>query len=166
LSAAEVASAKNDSMALLRRYRIIWDRVKYEPGEIKVVAYDEAGQAVKTQTVKTASTPHHLTITPSVTKLSKGHGDLCFLRINVVDINGNLCPDADDTIRFHVKGAGCYVAASNGDPTNLNDFNKPLMPAFHGQLMAVVSTIGTAGDISFTASADGLDPCTITLHAQ
>ena len=166
LSAAEVASANNDSLALLRRYRIIWDQVKYEPGEIKVIAYDESGQAIKTQTVKTAGTPHHLTITPSVTKLSKDHGSLCFLRVDVADAQGNLCPDADYTIHFQVEGTGCYVAASNGDPTNLNAFNKPLMPAFHGQLMAAVSTIGSAGDIRFTASADGLEPCTITLHAQ
>ena len=151
---------------MLRRYRLIWDQVKYEPGEIRVVAYNHVGQAVKTQTVTTADAPHHLVITPSVTTLSKDKGDLCFLRIRVVDSKGNLCPDANNTIRFRVKGAGCYAAASNGDPTDLHVFNKPFMPAFHGQLMAVVRTVGTTGKISFTASAEGLKPCTITIHAQ
>ena len=166
LSAEEAASSQGDSLAMLRRYRLIWDQVKYEPGEIRVVAYNHVGQAVKTQTVTTAGAPHHLKITPSVTTLVKDNGNLCFLHISVVDNHDNLCPDANNIIRFEVKGAGCYKAAANGDATNVNDFNKPIMPTFHGQLMAVVSTIGTTGNITFTANADGLEPCTITLQAQ
>lgn len=166
LSAAEVASSKNDTLALLRRYRLIWNQVRYEPGELRVVAYDSLGRFVKSQTVKTAGKPHHLVIAPSETLLPKAYGNLCFLRIKVVDSLGNLCPDADNNIRFRVEGVGNYVAAANGDPTDLNIFNKSQMPAFHGQLMAVISTIGREGIIRFTATADGLEPSTITLNTN
>jgi beta-galactosidase len=44
----------------LDRYRLRWNDVKYEPGELKVVVYDEEGKAAGQETRRTAGKPHHL----------------------------------------------------------------------------------------------------------
>ena len=44
----------------LDRYRLRWNNVKYEPGEIKVVVYDAQGNKAGEQTVKTAGKPAKL----------------------------------------------------------------------------------------------------------
>lgn len=163
LSATETANSHGDSLALLRRYRLIWDKVKYEPGKIHVIAYDSLGHAVMEKHVQTAGDPHHLVVETSNDSLCKAEGSLAFLRVSVVDKDGQLCPDDNRLIRFFVSGTGKYVAASNGDPTDLHQFHLPQMPLFHGQLMAAISAVGREGEIKFTVEADGVKPCIYTL---
>ena len=49
-----------DSLALQRRYRLMWMDVPYEPGEVKVVAYDASGKPAEEKVIRTAGKPHHL----------------------------------------------------------------------------------------------------------
>lgn len=163
LSATEVVTSQHDPLALLRRYRLIWDNVKYEPGQIQVVAYDSMGRATLNKTIKTAGAPHHLVVETINDTISQSDGNLAFLRVSVVDKEGQLCPDDNRLVSFSVSGVGRYVAAANGDPTDLHQYHLPQMPLFHGQLMAAVSTLGRKGIIRFTAQADGIAPCTFTL---
>lgn len=46
---ADSAVAAGDSLALIRRYRLVWDYVVYTPGEIRVVAYDDDGRAARSR---------------------------------------------------------------------------------------------------------------------
>ena len=57
---APIASAPE----LLRRFRLIWPDVVYEPGEVKVVAYGKDGRPAAEQTVRTAGKPYALKLTP------------------------------------------------------------------------------------------------------
>lgn len=155
-----------DSLWLQRRYRLIWDQVKYQPGELRVVAYDQNGNKAEEQVTRTAGKPHHLEIVADRTLLSADGKDLAYLTIKVVDKNGNLCPADNRSVRFSVKGAGKYRAAANGDPTCLELFHQPKMPAFHGQLTAIVQTGEKAGDIIFEAKAKGVKPARFTLKAE
>ena len=155
-----------DSLWLQRRYRLIWDQVKYQPGELRVVAYDPNGNKAEEQVTRTAGKPHHLEIVADRTLLSADGKDLAYLTIKVVDKNGNLCPADNRSVRFSVKGAGKYRAAANGDPTCLELFHQPKMPAFHGQLTAIVQTGEKAGEIIFEARAKGVKPARFTLKAE
>ena len=56
------------------RYRLMWNDVVYEPGTLKVVAYDAAGNKADSLTVKTAGKPHHLVIEPSFTETLAADG--------------------------------------------------------------------------------------------
>ena len=58
----------------LDRYRLVWDDVVYEPGEIRVVAYDGNGKKAGETVRRTAGKAHHLVATPNRTEVS-ANGD-------------------------------------------------------------------------------------------
>jgi beta-galactosidase len=149
-----------------RRYRLMWPDVKYEPGTVKVVAYDHAGKAVAEQEVHTAGKPHHLELTADRTALDADGKDLAFITVKVVDKDGNLCPDAANSIRFKVTGAGSYRAAANGDATNIEQFHLPQMSAFKGKLVAIVQSTEQAGKIHFEAESKELKKAAVDLQSH
>ena len=103
-----------DSLALQRRYRLMWMDVPYEPGEVKVVAYDASGKPAEEKVIRTAGKPHHLELVADRTRLSADGKDLAYITVRVVDKDGNLCPADSRMVNFSVKGAGKYRAAANG----------------------------------------------------
>ena len=62
------------------RYRLRWNDVVYEPGVVKVVAYDETGNAVAEKEMRTAGRPHHLVLTSDRRELAANGKDLAFVR--------------------------------------------------------------------------------------
>lgn len=167
LSAEESrALAGKDSLALQRRYRLMWMDVPYEPGELKVVAYDENGAEAGEKVVRTAGKPHHLALVADRVQLQADGKDLAYITVRVVDKDGNLCPADDRMVTFSVKGAGYYKAAANGDPTSLDLFHLPKMPVFSGQLTAIVQTSEESGEIVFEARAKGLKTAQLKLHSS
>ena len=155
----------------LDRYRLRWNDVKYEPGELKVVVYDEMGKNCGEEVVRTAGRPHHLQLdvwtqqserspltshlSPLTSHLSplKADGqDLAFVTVSLVDKDGTLIPDAQDQLTFDVQGAGTFRAVCNGDATSLEPFTQPTMKLFNGQLVVVVQAGHEAGDIVLTVS--------------
>lgn len=154
-----------DSLALQRRYRLMWLDVPYEPGELKIVAYDASGKPVEEKVVRTAGKPHHLELVADRTRLAADGKDLAYITVRVVDKDGNLCPSDNRLVSFSVKGAGRYRAAANGDATSLDLFHLPKMPAFSGQLTAIVQSTEQSGEIVFEARAKGLRTGKIVLSA-
>jgi len=144
----------------------MWMDVKYEPGTVKVVAYDKTGKAVAEREIHTAGKPHHLVLKADRTQLSPDGKDLAFITVSAVDKDGNLCPDAADLVSFSVKGAGSYRAAANGDATCLDIFHKPQMHLFGGQLVAIVQSGENAGKISFEAKAAGVSSAKLELTVE
>lgn len=166
LTAAESKALEGkDPFALQRRYRLMWMNVPYEPGELKVVAYDAAGKAVDEKTVRTAGKPHHLEVKADRTSLQADGKDLAYITVSVVDKDGNLCPADNRLVRFSVKGNGSYRAAANGDATCLDLFHLPQMHAFSGQLTAIVQSGEDAGEIVFEAKASGVKSARLVLKA-
>lgn len=137
-----------DQSSHLDRYRLRWRNVVYEPGEIKVVVYDENGNKAGEKTMKTAGKPHHLQLDADRTVLNADGNDLAFVTVSLVDKNGTLLPDADDNLQFFVEGAGTFRGVCNGDATSLQVFTQPQMKLFHGQLVVVVQSTETPGNIT------------------
>lgn len=139
-----------DPLWLLRRYRLIWPEVPYEAGELSVDFLDENGTSVHTETVRTASSPHHLQLETSYYT----PGDrLCYITVSMVDKRGTLCPDDASLVEFSVKGNGRFRAAANGDPTALDPMQEPRMHLFSGQCTVIIETDGT-GSFTLTATGD------------
>nr|WP_320058870.1 DUF4982 domain-containing protein [uncultured Bacteroides sp.] len=147
--------SKNNT-SLQNRYRLMWMNVVYEPGEVKVVAYDATGKAVAEEIVRTAGKPHHIELSADRSQLTPDGKDLAYINVKVVDKDGNLCPMDDRLISFSVQGSGTFRAVANGDPTCLELFHLPRMHAFSGQLTAIVQTSEKEGSILFEAKAKGL----------
>lgn len=158
--------ASNEAFKRQQRYRLMWMDTRYEPGTVKVVAYDENGKAVAEKEIRTAGTPDRIELSADRTRLTTDAKDLAFITVKVVDKDGNLCPDATHLIRFKVKGAGTYRAAANGDPTCIKMFHEPEMPLFSGMLTAIVQTADKPGTIQFEATAKGIKGATLQLESK
>lgn len=139
-----------DRDSRLDRYRLRWENVKYENGEIKVVVYDEQGNKAGEKTVKTAGKPAKLHLLPDRSTLTADGTDLAFVTVSLTDRNGTLCPDADHQLEFSVKGAASFNSACNGDATSLEPFTSPTMKLFHGQLVVVVQASSKRGKATLT----------------
>jgi beta-galactosidase len=139
--------------SLLSRYRLVWDNVVYEPGELKVVVYDKNGKAAGEETVHTAGAPAALQLTADKDTLAADGNDLSYITVALTDKDGTLCPDASDKIRVEVSGAGTFQAICNGDATSLESFVKPEMHLFHGMLVVTVKSGRQPGIMTVKVSA-------------
>lgn len=151
---------------IMKRFRLMWEDVKYVPGEIRVVAYDANGYPKMEKTVKTAGKPHHIELSTYRTSLSADGKDLAYVTAKVVDMDGNLCPLDGRLMTFSVYGAGKYRASANGDPTCLDIFHEPQMHAFNGLLTVIVQAGETAGNVTLTVNAKGLKGATLSLPVK
>ena len=154
----------------LDRYRLRWNNVKYEPGEIKVVVYDKDGKQVGTKTVRTAGKASAISLTgdlgAAIKPLKADGDDMTFITVNVVDKDGNLCPDADNQISVSVTGAATFKGICNGDATSLEVFTRPTMKAFHGQLVIGIQSNGKTGDAIVKVSGKGIKAQTVKVSAS
>ena len=149
-----------------KRYRLMWFDTKYEPGEVKVVAYDSLGNVAGEQIVRTAGKPAKLKLDVDRKVISADGKDLSYITVSIVDKDGNLCPMNDQEINFTVKGKGSFKAVANGNPASLESFQKPAMKTFSGQLVAIVESSLVAGEISFEASSKNLKSATTKIIAK
>ena len=151
---------KKNPKERLDRYRLRWNDVKYEPGELKVVVFDETGQNCGSQIVKTADKPARLKLdvwTQHDTAMLTADGqDLAFVTVTLTDKDGTPIPNAADQLRFEVEGAGMFRAACNGDATSLEPFTQPTMKLFSGQLVAIVQASRQKGQLTLTVFDDKL----------
>ncbi len=118
---------------LLPRYRLMWFDVPYEAGEMTIVAYDANGKEAARETIKTAGEPDHLEVVWA--NEEDNPEELCYYTIRVVDKDGNLCPNANNLIRYEGEG---FIATANGDAACLESFVKPQMHAFAGQCTFII----------------------------
>lgn len=144
----------------------MWMDTKYEPGTVKVVAYNNNGTAVAEKEIHTAGKPYALRLETDRTMLAANGKDLAFITVSVVDKNGNTCPNVNDLVHFKVTGKGHYRAGANGDPTSLDLFHLPKMHLFNGKLTAVVESSKEAGNITLNAKAKGLKSAKITIKTE
>lgn len=147
------------------RYRLMWMDVKYEPGTVKVVAFDKLGKPVAEKEIHTAGLPHHLELLADKNEVKADGEDLSYITVSVVDKDGNLCPVADNQLNFKVSGAGKFRAVCNGDATSLEMFHQPTMKTFSGKLVVTVQANKTPGDIQLEVSGKGLKKNSISIKS-
>lgn len=131
------------------QYHVMW-RVTFEPGEVKVVARKD-GKEVRQQTIHTAGQPHHLQL--SIDYQGK---NTTFVKVEVVDENGNRCPWAENQVFFDTDAT--IIGVDNGNQTSLERFKDNKRKAFFGRCFVVLDGHGT-----LTAKSYGLPTATIKL---
>jgi beta-galactosidase len=148
------------------KYRLRWNDVVYQPGELRVVAYKK-GVKIGEATVRTAGPPAALRLTPDRTKLAPSGEDLSFILVEALDAQGNPQPLADNLVVFDVQGAGEIAGIDNGDQVSLDPFHDNQHRLFYGKAMLIVRTKeGQAGKIQITARSEGLKAATATLTVE
>lgn len=137
-------------------YRLRWDDVVYEPGELRVVAYKD-GKEWATDSVRTAGAAEKLILTPDRATIANDGRDLSFVTMTVADKDGRMVPRAMNRIRFEISGPGEIVSTDNGDPTDMTAFPSTERNAFNGLVLAIVrAKRGQSGEILLTAKSEGL----------
>jgi beta-galactosidase len=146
-------------------YRLRWDDVKYEPGELKVLAYKK-GKAWATDVRKTAGAPARLKARADRSVIRDDGVDLSFVTVRVTDKSGLTVPRARNRLKFKITGPGEIVATDNGDPTDFESFRAPQRKAFNGLALVIVrAERGRPGTIELTAESESLQGASLSLRS-
>jgi hypothetical protein len=152
--------------AVADKYRLRWNDVKYEPGELKAVAYMD-GKQVGEAVMKTAGDPAKIRLTPDRKQVAASGDDLCYLLVEALDADGNPCPLADNVIEFEVEGPAEIAGVGNGNPLSLEDYQADHRKLFYGKALLIIrAEEGQGGEISITAKSDGLDSAMSKISAE
>jgi len=138
-------------------YRLRWDDVVYEPGELRVVAYKN-GKRWATETVRTTGAAARLVLTPDRATIAGDGKDLSFVTIAVTDKDGRVVPRSMNPVHVSIAGPGEIVATDNGNPTDMTPFPSTDRNAFNGLALAIIrGHRRQRGRIVVTATADGVE---------
>ncbi len=137
---------------------VVWN-VTFEPGTVKVVARKD-GVETASREIHTAGEPAQIRLTPDRSRIKSNGTDLSFVTVEILDKDGNLCPNADNLVQFEVSGNGFIAGVDNGSPISLERFKDNKRKAFYGKCLVVVQNNGKSGKIELKAQSEGLN------HAQ
>lgn len=146
-------------------YRFRWDNVTYSPGGLHVVTYKN-GSLWAEASRKTVGSAVNLKLEADRNEISADGQDLSFVSVAVVDDDGEIVPQATNSIKFSIIGPGEIVATDNGSQSDLTPFPSHTRKAFSGQALAIIRTReGEKGEIKITASAEGLTGASVVITA-
>ena len=133
---------------------VVWN-VTFEPGTVKVVARKD-GVETASQEIHTAGEPAQIRLTPDRRTIRSNGTDLSFVTVEILDKDGNLCPNADNLVQFETVGNGFIAGVDNGSPISLERFKDNKRKAFYGKCLVVLQNNGKKGKISLKATSEGL----------
>ena len=136
--------------------------VAYAAGTIVANGYDSSGKLVAQDVQYTAGTPAKLALSSDKTAVSIASDDLVYITCDVLDKNGTLCPNADNSVTFTVVG-GTIIGTDNGHGANVEKLSGNTHAAFSGKCLCVVKHDGASGAMKITATANGLTAGTISV---
>ncbi|MBR2396187.1 MAG: DUF4982 domain-containing protein [Bacteroidaceae bacterium] len=133
---------------------VVWN-VTFEPGTVKVVARKD-GVETASREIHTAGEPAQIRLTPDRSTIKSNGTDLSFVTVEILDKDGNLCPNADNLVKFEISGNGFIAGVDNGSPISLERFKDDKRKAFYGKCLVVLQNNGKKGTIKLDAVAEGL----------
>jgi beta-galactosidase len=142
--------------------RVATFMLPYSAGELTAIA-SLGGRMIGVKTLQTAGSPAALKLTSDVRQLTTSRDDLAHVLAEVVDEHGSIVPDAVITVSFDVGGAGQLLGVGNGNPHNIDSFQRPRRYTWHGQALAILRPAERPGILSLTASASALRSASINL---
>jgi len=147
-------------------YRLRWDDIVYQPGELRVQAYKD-GEPWASASARTADAPATIEAKADRSTIAADGRDLSFVTLRVLDRNGVAVPDASNRVHFTIEGPGEIVATDNGDPTDMDAFPSHDRRTFSGLALAIVRGVpGKPGAITLHANADGLTGASVTIESR
>jgi len=139
----------------IERFRLMWNDVTYQPGELKAVAYKE-GEKIGEEVLKTAGEPFQIRLTPDRSSIHADGMDLSYLLVEAVDKDGNICPLANNKIELSLSGPGHISGVGNGNPQSFDSFQANYVNLFYGKAMIIVGSGFEKGNITVMATSNGL----------
>ena len=147
------------------KYRLEW-QVPYERGTLRAVAYQN-GKQVAVDQVRTAGAPAKVKLVADRGTITADGDDLSFVTVRVEDKDGNLCPMADNLVKFAISGPGTIAAVDNGNAATEEPFQADHRKAFSGMALVIVrSEQGKPGSVRLAATADGLSQAAVEIRTR
>ena len=141
---------------------VVWNTT-FEPGTVKVVARKD-GRETASEEIHTAGEPAQIRLTPDRTTIKADGKDLSFITVEILDKDGNLCPNADNLVEFRIDGNGFIAGVDNGSPISLERFKDNKRKAFYGKCLVVVQNNKKSGEIRLEATSEGLKHAQTTIN--
>jgi beta-galactosidase len=145
--------------------RVATFSVPYAAGELTATA-SLKGREIGRKTLATTGQPAGLRLTTDVDSLTTDPDALAHVRVEVIDSRGRPVPDAVVKVSFGSNGAGKIIGVANGNPHNVDSFKRLQHYTWHGKALAVVQASKTPGQLVLTATAQRLEPASLTLRVD
>ena len=133
--------------------------IPYEPGILRA----EAGG--KSMTLSTAGEPAALRLTSDKTMLNHDGQDLAFITVEVIDKDGNICPDAAIPCEAVVKGQGTLLSFASADLKDREPYTSPRATTWKGRALLVVRSTQKKGGAQVSIKSN-LPISTITIKSK
>lgn len=146
-------------------YRLRWDDVVYQPGELKLVTYKNGKKDAET-VQKTAGKPAKLEVTVDRPSISADGQDLAYVTVRVLDANGIFVPNADIPLTFSSTGSAEFLASDNGNAISWESFQSPNRLTFSGMALGIFRAKSTPGNATITVSSPNLPNQTISFSVK
>lgn len=147
-------------------YRLRWDSVKYQPGELKVIAYKNDKKWAEKKVI-TTDNPSMLLAEADRSVIQADGQDLAFITVQVADRTGLMVPRTNHPVSFSIEGPGEIVATDNGDSYNLESFVSHTREAFNGLCLVIVKAKrGEKGTITVTAKSPDLKDAKVKIQSK
>lgn len=154
---AEKETGKEDYTAVFE--------VPYQPGVLKAVHLDK-GKEIGSVVLTTSGKPAAIRLVADKLHLQASKNDLAYVKIEVVDENGNVVPDADIPVTIECSGKGTVLAGGNAAPDDMESFRSLTPKTFRGRAIAIVQPNEEPGDITLTVSAGGLQQSSVIIKTH
>jgi beta-galactosidase len=129
--------------------------VPYEPGTLTAHCFDN-GKETSSETIKTVGKPSMIRLTADRSTIKADPNDLSYVRVEILDAEGNIVPDAEILVNFKISGSAGIAGVGSGSPSDMSSFQQPQKKTWHGRCLAIIRPNGPAGKITLTAKAEGL----------
>jgi len=147
-------------------YRLRWDSVVYQPGELKVIAYKD-GEKWAEDVMKTTGKAYQLSMSADRPAVTANGKDLIFITVRIEDKEKLLVPRSNNQLNFSIEGPGRIVATDNGDPTSHESFQAASKKAFNGMCLVIVAADkGASGTIRVKGESKGLRNSYVTINIK
>jgi beta-galactosidase len=143
---------------------LIWD-VPYEPGTLKAECR-KAGKVVAEEEIRTAGAPAAIRLSVDRNAINADERDIAHVKIEVVDENGYIVPDANNLIELTVAGGGNLIGFDNGNSRDHASMKSSQRSAFNGLALAIIQSNNKAGTIRIVANSPSLKTGSIEINTQ
>lgn len=152
-------------------------QVPFEPGTLKAIARTN-GKIVAQDELRTAGKPAHLLLTTGLAAaqltnsptseptpaLTPDWNDVTHATATLVDANNTVIPDSETRIHFSTSGPGQIIAVDNGNLLDHDPFQATDRKLYEGHAIAILRATAPRGNITLSATTEGLPPASISLH--
>ena len=145
-------------------YRLKWEEVVYQPGELKVIAYKN-GVKWAEDVVRTTEKASVLSLAADRAAVHPDGTDLIYITVRIEDKNKLLVPGSNNQLNFSIEGQGRIIATDNGDATSHESFQSKSKKAFNGLCLVIVAAEkGATGPFTVKAESKGLKAATVKVE--